>query len=196
MWDHSCKAPSSAISVAMTSVASAVPVSSGGVEVGSAASASAPPAGAQTAPAAASSGPSGPSTRSLVLDLGGDTLKVGWAGSSAPNRIIPNCAVKNKRDTKWLVGDQFLPEEVRRPTPNNHPGIPGKMAPTTQIVHKITDYSGLYVRRPHERVRRQRRHTQAAGERWIRGTQQGASPLLSHHCCFSLCTLHLLRVSS
>lgn len=59
--------------------------------------------------------------------------------------IVPNCAVKNKRDTKWLVGDQMQPEVVAQPAP-------GK-GPASNVVHKITDYSGLYVRRAHERVR-------------------------------------------
>lgn len=81
-----------------------------------------------------------------MLDLGGSTLKIGWSGAARPARVLPNCAVKHKRDTKWLVADQMMPEEVSVQHPHGR-----NNAPTKQIVHKITDYSGLYVRRPHDR---------------------------------------------
>ena len=66
-------------------------------------------------------------------------------------RLIPNCAVKHKRDTKWLVGDQMLPEEVLAPL---KPGMPPGTPRHSVRVPKITEYSGLYVRRPHDRVSR------------------------------------------
>lgn len=82
-------------------------------------------------------------------------LHSGWLPLPLPLRrvcrLIPNCAVKHKRDTKWLVGDQMLPDEVLAPL---KPGMPPGTPRHTVRVPKITDYSGLYVRRPHDRVSR------------------------------------------
>lgn len=36
----------------------------------------------------------GPASRSLVVDLGGDTVKVGWAGQSRPNRWVDRFAAQ------------------------------------------------------------------------------------------------------
>lgn len=133
-------------------------MSAGGAPVGVAPSSYAPvpPTGAalaSTVAAPPSSSPpplTGIATRSLIFDLGGDTIKIGWCGSSTPPERLPNCAVKHKRDTKWLVADQMRPEKTSTTTTVGQSA--GKPSQPT-VVHKITDYSGLYVRRPHERVR-------------------------------------------
>lgn len=126
----------------------------------------APPASASSAAASSASASSAAavarsaflsclSGRSLVVDLGGSTLKVGWAGQTRPTRLLPNCAVKHKRDTKWMVGDQI--------TGGGGEGdllasVAGSVGPSSGVgasssggVAKIMDYSGLYVRRPMER---------------------------------------------
>ncbi len=56
----------------------------------------------------------------LIVDNGGETLKAGWATSTKP-KIIPNYAVKPKREKKLYVADQL---------------------------ESVNDYSGLFYRRP------------------------------------------------
>jgi hypothetical protein len=66
--------------------------------------------------------------------------------------VLPNCAVKHKRDTKWLVADQMLSDVIAASAGvGSSSGSPAKKAPVAS--NKITDFSGLQVRRPHERVR-------------------------------------------
>jgi actin-related protein 6 len=49
--------------------------------------------------------------------------------------------VKNKRDTKWLIGDQMLPDTA-----------PGSSSSSSKKdIPKVTDLSGLLIRRAHER---------------------------------------------
>ena len=109
-----------------------------------------------------------PLCRSLVLDLGGDTIKTGWAGQRLPAKLIPNCAVRSKTtksahtDGKWIVGDLMQPEEVIVPAKPGSIGPGGAPAQPTKVMKaKIQDYSGLAVRRPQDRVR-PTQHTGAA----------------------------------
>lgn len=60
----------------------------------------------------------------LVIDNGGDTCKIGFAGQSQPTRLIPNYAVKPKRERRLFVADQ---------------------------IDQIVDFSSLYYRRPVEK---------------------------------------------
>lgn len=60
--------------------------------------------------------------RSVVIDAGGYSLRVGAAGSESPVRSFPNCAVKPKRERRLFVGDQ--------------------------IDDQIIDHSSLHYRRP------------------------------------------------
>jgi actin-related protein 6 len=82
-----------------------------------------------------------------VVDLGGDSLKVGWSGQVRPQRVVMNAAVKGKRDVKWMVGDQI--------GGGTETTDPGTAAPSSALAGKsaakLMDYSGLYVRRPMER---------------------------------------------
>lgn len=125
------------------------------------------------APARASI-PTGPASRHLIFDLGGDTCKIGWMGETSP-RILSNSAVKSKRDTKWLVADQGITvgngntntttttsqashHQTHETTTarNNKPTSMSSAAAVAAAAAsgKIMDYSGLYIRRAHDRVSR------------------------------------------
>jgi len=86
---------------------------------------------------------SGIASRCLVMDMGGDTIKIGWAGNRRPNKLIPNCAVREKRGhgNRWLVGDLMLPSLER------HDASSGALT----RVDRISDYVGLQYRRSHDR---------------------------------------------
>ena len=48
-----------------------------------------------------------PSMRTVVLDNGASTAKVGFAGEDAPRAVAPNCTAHVKGQLKLLVGDQI-----------------------------------------------------------------------------------------
>ena len=63
--------------------------------------------------------------RTIVMDNGADTCKVGFGGQAKPLRLVPNCAVRARKSRDWLIGHH---QET------------------------IQDKSGLLYKRPHERV--------------------------------------------
>ena len=62
----------------------------------------------------------------VVLDNGGSTIKVGFAGKSKPVAVVPNCTAKCKGEKRLYVADEVL---------------------------TMRDISSLSVRRPVDRVR-------------------------------------------
>ena len=57
--------------------------------------------------------------------------------------------MKHKCDLKWLLGAQWMLEEVAacsRYSSSQQSGVP----PQKQLQHRITNDLGLYMRRPHE----------------------------------------------
>ena len=66
-----------------------------------------------------------PERSTIVMDNGAGTCKVGFGGQAKPLKLVPNCAVRTKKDKNWIVG---------------------------HLQDAIQDHSGLYYKRPHERV--------------------------------------------
>lgn len=48
------------------------------------------------------------SDRVVVLDNGGDTVKIGFAGDASPARVFPNCTARAKGERHTHVGDAIL----------------------------------------------------------------------------------------
>lgn len=43
----------------------------------------------------------------VVMDTGGSTIKIGFAGDENPRKVFPNCKAKYKNDTQALFGDML-----------------------------------------------------------------------------------------
>ena len=81
--------------------------------------------GKKTASKAAATGSSIPvNTNIIVMDNGGDTIKIGFAGQISPTALVPNCACKPHGVKAIIVGLDTL---------------------------NIPDINGLVIRRPIDR---------------------------------------------